>query len=172
MTTTEWARSPRHGLTPATIRAGVHAGGVASLVELVPVLGIQAGALGVPVHRVFQAIASGLLGYEAYAGGAPAALLGAGLHVLISVIAGLVFALAALRIPAMTSRPWLSGVAFGTVCYVVMSHVVVPLSAAAFPPATNPVLIALSLAVHIVAFGIPISIFHLRSLRARPTRST
>lgn len=165
MTATTWpdGRTAMSGSVVAL--AGLHAGGVAAIVEMVPVLAIQAGALGVPIHRVLQAIASGLLGSQAYAGGNPAAMLGAGLHTLISIGAGLVFAFAASRLPILTRRPWLAGTIFGVACYLVMSFVVVPLSAAAFPPARNPVLIAISLAVHVVAFGIPIALSHRRALR-------
>jgi hypothetical protein len=47
-----------------------------------------------------------------------------------------------------------------------MSYIVVPLSAAAFKPAHNPALIAVSLAVHMAAFGLPIALTY-RTMLAR-----
>ena len=150
------------------VRHGVHAGGVAALVELVPVLLIQGLALNVPPVRIFQSIASGALGREAYAQGWASAALGAGFHVLIAVVAGVVFAGAAIRLPRLVRHPVLAGMLFGIATFLVMTYVVVPLSAAAFPPARNPALIAVSLLVHIVSFGLPIAFVLRRRLNTSP----
>ena len=151
---------------------GVHAGGVAGLTELVPVLLIQSLALGVPPQRIFQSIASGLLGRDAYALGWSSAALGAGLHVVIAIAAGVVFARMAILIPRLLRQPLLTGILFGVATFLVMTYVVVPLSAAAFPPAHNPALIAVSVLVHVFSFGWPIAfvLHHRMSTVSRSNR--
>jgi uncharacterized membrane protein YagU involved in acid resistance len=151
---------------PATTQLvwiGCVAGSVAAVVEMIPILLIQGLLLHVGPLRIFQSIASGLLGAGAYAGGFSSAVLGALLHLLISVVAGLIYAVAASRFDILLKRPVLGGIAYGVIVYLVMSYIVVPLSAVAFKPATNPSLMAMSLAIHIMAFALPISLVCKRS---------
>lgn len=152
------------GMPGRVWRAGLVAGLVAAAVEMIPVLSIQ-GALGISVVRVLQSIASGVLGSDAYAGGLPSAALGLGLHVFISIVFGLVFAGAAAVRPGLLRRPALVSIGYGVIIYLVMSFVVLPLSAVAFPRAAAPSLIAMSLGVHIVAFALPIVLMVRRILR-------
>lgn len=147
-------------------RIGLLAGTVAAVVEMIPVLTIQ-GMLGVSVTQVFQSIASGLLGRAAYAGGATTVLLGAGLHLLISLVAGILFAFAASAWLVLARRPYLSAAVYGLLVYLVMSFVVVPLSAAAFKGTGEPAMMAMSLGVHILAFALPITIVCRRGLERR-----
>jgi hypothetical protein len=149
------------GMRPAAAQVawiGFLAGAVAAVIEMVPILLIQGFLLHVGPLRILQSIASGLLGAGAYTGGLPSAVLGALLHLLISISAGLAYAAAASRIGGLLRRPVLGGVAYGVIVYLVMSYVVVPLSAVAFQPTTNPGLMAMSLTIHIVAFALPISL--------------
>lgn len=140
------------------LRTAVAAGTVAAVVEMVPVLGIQAGALGVPPSRVLQSIASGLLGRAAYDGGAVTVAAGTALHWLISCGAALTFAWAASRWHDLVRHPVPSGLAFGVLAFAVMTAVVVPFSAAAFPPNRDPALMLLSIAIHMAFFGLPIAL--------------
>lgn len=144
--------------TPRVARTGVLAGLAAAVIEMVPILMIQGLALHVGPTRILQAIASGVLGASAYSGGTFTAVLGALLHTGISIAAGLAFSFTASRLPVLLRRPVLSGLAYGIIVYLVMSYVVVPLSAVTFKPATNPMLIGMSLAIHMVAFALPISL--------------
>jgi len=52
----------------------------------------------------------------------------------------------------------LAGIAYGTVVFLVMRYVVVPLSAVAYSQSTDWSMFGISLAVHIVGFGIPIAL--------------
>jgi len=52
-------------------------------------------------------------------------------------------------------RAWPCGLAYGFAVYLVMNHVVVPLSAAGPGGAKNPLWIGLSIAVHIFLVGLP-----------------
>jgi uncharacterized membrane protein YagU involved in acid resistance len=146
------------------MRTALIAGACAAVIEMIPVLTIQS-ALGVSPLRVFQSIASGLRGRDAYAGGVTTAWLGAALHLFISLVAAAVYVAIAVRWSLFARRPLLAGAAFGVACYVVMSYVVLPLSAVAFPPASDPRMIAMSLGVHIAAFGWPIALVSRRLMR-------
>jgi uncharacterized membrane protein YagU involved in acid resistance len=146
------------------VRAGLIAGIAAAVIEMIPVLLIQGLMLHVSPVRIFQSIASGLMGRTAYSGGIGAALLGGVLHTAISVVAGLVFAIAATKWRTLLARPVLAGLGYGIIVYVVMSYMVLPLSAVAFKPATKPALIAMSVTIHMLAFALPISVICWRRL--------
>ena len=132
-------------------------GTVAGVVEMLVVLPIQA-ALGNSPLRVFQSIASGLEGRRAYAGGLSTAILGAVLHLVISVGAAAAFHLASRYWPAIRKRAVLSGLAYGVVVWAVMQFVVLPLSAVAYRPDTDLAMVSLSIAVHALFFGLPLSL--------------
>ena len=141
----------------SVVVAALVIGTIAAVTEMVPVFPIQ-GALGVSPRLVLQSIASGVLGRPAYSGGAATVLLGIALHLLISVVAALLYVMASERWPALRRRPVLSGIAYGTVVFAVMRYIVVPLSAVAYTQSTDWSMFAISLAVHIVGFGIPVAL--------------
>jgi len=79
---------------------------------------------------ICQAIASGLLGRQAFHGGLQSAGLGLALQWIMSIIIAGVFLAAAQFMPALR-RAWLGfGLLYGVGVYVVMNLVVVPLSRA------------------------------------------
>ena len=81
--------------------------------------------------RIFQSVAAGLIGREAArAGGVPTAILGGICHFTIATIITAIYFLVSRKLPALVRRPVVYGLAYGVVCYFVMSFVVVPLSAA------------------------------------------
>jgi hypothetical protein len=84
----------------------------------------------VPPDRIFQSVASGLLGKAAYAGGAATAALGLALHFAIMAVMVAVYVLASLRLPILTKRPVVMGLGYGLATYLVMNYVVLPISAA------------------------------------------
>lgn len=107
------------------------------------------GLYGVSPTRVMQGVAAGLLGKRAFAGGASTAVLGGLLHYLImGVMVGTYYA-ASRRMAGLSERPWLYGVLYGCSLYLVMSLIVVPLSAAPKTPLL-PGWIVSSLLVHLV----------------------
>jgi uncharacterized membrane protein YagU involved in acid resistance len=79
---------------------------------------------------ILHAIASGLLGKASYAGGAATALLGLVLQWAMSLIIAAIFVLASRRLPVLTRRWRIAGLAYGVAIFLVMSFIVVPLSAA------------------------------------------
>lgn len=78
--------------------------------------------------RVFQFIASGLLGAESFTGGAKTALLGVALHFLIATVATAVFYLASRKWFFLFERPIVVGPLYGVLVYSFMNFVVLPLS--------------------------------------------
>lgn len=102
---------------------------------------------------ILQAIAAGLLGKNAFAGGAATAALGLALHFSIAFAMAAVFWLACRRFPAMLARPVVAGVAFGLLTWAAMNHVVVPLSRAD-PPPFIPAWFVDGLLAHILLVGL------------------
>ena len=159
------SRRTLSALAGATLAAGL----AGAVVEMLVVLPVQ-GALGASPARVFQGIAAGAMGRAAFTGGAGAVVLGVFFHTLISVVAAGVYVLAADRWDALRRRPWLGGLVLGTLCYVVMNFVVVPMSRIGPRPLPAPPLLLVSFAIHLLLFGVPIAWVATRVLD-RSTRS-
>jgi hypothetical protein len=103
------------------------------------------------------AIAGGLLGREAFHGGARTYVLGVALHFFIACSAAAVYYAASLRLGFMKEHPLVCGLFFGAAVEEVMSLIVLPLSALhSRGPYTLHDLI-LGLLVHMVVVGLPIS---------------
>jgi uncharacterized membrane protein YagU involved in acid resistance len=139
------------------LHAALAAGLAAAVIEMLFVLPIQA-MLGASPMVVFQSIASGALGQAAFSGGLATAALGAGVHLLISLVAGGIYVVAADRWPWLLRRPFSGGILFGLAVYVVMNFGVIPLSRIGFNLPKSPELLALSLSIHLFAFGLPIGL--------------
>jgi hypothetical protein len=98
--------------------------------------------------------------------GAAGAALGLIVHFALMAIMATAFVIAAKQWPALVDRPWLAGVGYGLVTYVVMNWIVVPLRfASPLPP--KPISIATQLFAHLVLVGIPIALITARRLRTR-----
>jgi hypothetical protein len=125
--------------------------------------GLAAGALDLSQacilfgSRIPLLIAAGLLGKGALQGGVPVYVLGVLLHFFIACSAAAVYYGASRRLTFLTGHPLVCGLFFGAAVEVVMSYVVLPLSAlhARGPYDLHDVL--LGLAVHMVVIGLPIS---------------
>jgi hypothetical protein len=113
---------------------------------------------GVAPIRIFQSIASGILGRAAFGGGFSTALLGGILHYFISFSVVAVFCVACRWLSFLWRRPFICGVLYGLVVYAVMNLMVVPLSAANSGKPTLPVLIN-GLLIHMLGVGLPSALF-------------
>lgn len=120
----------------------------------------------VPPTRIFQSVAAGLLGEASFQGGTSTAALGLFLHFLIACTMALTYYLAARRWPVLVRRPVPCGIGYGLVLYVLMNHVVVPLSAAG-SGSSDPTWIGLTVAVHAFLVGLPIAWFATRAHLSR-----
>lgn len=90
--------------------------------------------------RVFQYIASGLIGMRSFRAGLASVALGLVLHYLIALIWTAIFYVASRKLAILTRRPVISGLLYGVVVYLIMNLIVLPLSGV--PHSPRPVTIA------------------------------
>jgi hypothetical protein len=112
------------------------------------------GLQGASPVRIFQAIASGLIGSQAYRGGLRTAALGGLLHILIALVIVVVYFLASSRVPALARQPFVWGPLYGVAVYIVMNFVVLPLSAGGASSHPVPVVIN-GILIHLFGVGLP-----------------
>jgi hypothetical protein len=127
------------------------AGGICGLLDGLTAVGLTVLAGSTPV-RLFQSIASGVLGQSAFRGGLSSAGLGVVLHFVVALAAAAVYYAASRRAALLNQHPILSGALFGAALHVVMTFVVVPLSAIGPRPFVWSGFVIL-LVVHIVVVG-------------------
>jgi hypothetical protein len=143
------------------LRRIIVAGAVAGALDLTYALGIW-WLHDVPPTVILMAIASGLFGRAAFAGGLPMAAAGAALHFMMTTIMAAVYARAAAAVQLLARRPILAGAAYGFGIYIVMNYVVVPLSRAA-PGGDEPLTLVIGgIAAHVLLVGIPIALITTR----------
>lgn len=111
-------------------KASVAAGSVSATVDLIYISTFSYLMAGVMPARILKSIATGLLGPDAFNGGAGVAALGFVCHYAILIVAAALFWVAARRIPFLTQRALLAGVLYGLAIWLVMNYIVLPLSAA------------------------------------------
>jgi hypothetical protein len=119
---------------------------------------ISSSLRGVSPTRVLQAIASGLLGADAFNGGFATAALGLVLHFFIATTATAVYYAASRKLEALVDQPIVCGLAYGIPVYFVMNLVVLPLSAVPFnPPHTLGAVVTAAL-ILMFCVGLPIGL--------------
>jgi hypothetical protein len=112
---------------------------------------------GVSPTRVWQFVASGLLGRASFSEGTKTALLGLLFHFLIAFILAAIYYGASLYFPALVRRAVLWGLLYGVAVYFVMNYVVLPRSAA--PPLRFSLASFLNgLIGHALLVGLPIAL--------------
>jgi hypothetical protein len=96
--------------------------------------------------------------------GSAGAILGLAVHFGLMAIMVAVFVVAARAIPRLLDNPWVSGLLYGLITYVVLDLLVVPLRfPAAWPPSTLS--IATQLFAHIALVGWPTAFITRKYLR-------
>jgi hypothetical protein len=113
----------------------------------------------VPVQRIFQSVAKGVLGTATFKGGAPTAALGLLLHYFIATTMSVAYYVVARRVKALHRYAVTLGAAYGLVLYGVMTYIVVPLSRAGGGAGGDRLWIGLSILVHMFLIGVPIALF-------------
>jgi len=123
--------------------------------------------LGVPLLRIFQSVAAGVLGRPAaIAGGVPTFLLGIVLHFIVATCIASVYFLATLVFPVLLRHPVVSGLIYGVVAYFGMKYVVLPLSAIGQRGTLPRLPILLTeLIGHALLVGLPVALLAQRSAR-------
>jgi hypothetical protein len=125
--------------------------------------GVVAGALDLTQAMILfgknipLAIAGGLLGPRAFQGGAGIYILGVLLHFFIACSAAAIYFAVSRKLRFLTEYPVACGLSFGAAVELVMTLVVLPLSALhAMGPYTYRDLVS-GFLVHMVVVGLPIS---------------
>lgn len=136
---------------------------------------------GAPLKRIWQGVASGLIGRELAVinGSWKTAVLGVFLHFVIAFIIATVFYIGCLVLPGLIRHPIIWGLLYGVVCWCVMSWIVVPNSrvspgAAAVVFSLGPIVVkAISWTGllhgtigHAILIGLPVALCARRSAKA------
>jgi hypothetical protein len=135
------------------LRAGMLAGLLDGLDALL-FIGIISG---IPVIRVFQFIASGLLGPGAFRGGWATAGLGVVLHFFIATAAAAVFYALSVKLTILLHKPLVWGPLYGMGVFLFMHYVVVPLSRTPKQAPATAADLANLIFSHVFFVGIPIA---------------
>jgi hypothetical protein len=137
--------------------------GMRNAVLAIAVGGLVAGTLDLTQALVLfsakipLAIAAGLMGPQAFQGGAATYVLGVLLHFLIALSAAAVYFAASRKLRFLIEHPLICGLFFGAAVELVMRLIVLPLSALhAMGPYPYRDLV-LGLLVHMIVVGLPIS---------------
>lgn len=104
------------------------AGAVAGILDGADAAIFMGWIRGATVRRVFQFIASGLLGTDSFQGGWKTGALGVALHFCIAIGAAATYYGGSLVLPLLTARPAICGPVFGLLVFFFMRQVVIPLS--------------------------------------------
>jgi hypothetical protein len=108
---------------------------------------------GSTVTRLFQFIASGVLGPKAFQGGTATAALGLGLHFVIAFSLVAVFYAASRYFGFLQRQAVASGIIYGLIVFGVMNLIVLPLSAAKPKHSLSGDLIQIG--IHMFVIGLP-----------------
>ncbi len=116
------------------------------------------GLRGIPLARIPQSIASGLLGTDSFRAGLTSITLGVVLQFVIALGWAVVYWMASRKIVILRRQSVLCGLLYGVVIYCVMNYLVVPLSRAPHFKSSSLIVIT-GLAVHMFLIGLPIALF-------------
>jgi hypothetical protein len=121
--------------------------------------------LGVKPMRIFQSVASGLLGNAAFDGGTQTFLLGILLHFVVASCIAAVYYLASLKLPVLINHSVVCGLIYGMIAYLGMNYVVIPLSAVGPRPFSLRTFLPAFIG-HALLVGLPIALLARRSAKA------
>jgi len=113
---------------------------------------------GVGPTRVFQAVASGLIGATASKGGFAINALGVLCHFIIATGATTVYFFASRRLHWLVKHAFISGLLYGVAVFYFMRLVVLPLSAITFKPPNALSVVLVGILIHMFCVGAPIAL--------------
>jgi hypothetical protein len=113
---------------------------------------------GLKPVTVLQSVASGLFGRASFQGGTRTAALGAFLHFFIAFSWAAIYYLASRRLLFMTEKPVITGLIYGEFVWIIMTFVVLPLSAIHRWPTWNKASIITGPIGHMFLVGLPIAL--------------
>jgi hypothetical protein len=112
----------RHKFRPRAMQTILGGGAIAGLLDGLDAVIFYRLAFAVPSTRLFQSIASGLLGQESFRGGWLTVVLGIALQFFIAIGAAAFYYAVTLLIPALWRMPWITGPAFGVGLFFFMQQ--------------------------------------------------
>jgi hypothetical protein len=121
--------------------------------------------LGAKPMRIFQSVASGLLGKASYEGGIQTFLLGILLHFIVASCIAAVYYVASLKLPVLIHHAVVCGLIYGMLAYLGMNYVVIPLSAIGSRPFSLRLFLPAFIG-HALLVGLPIALLARRSAKA------
>ena len=130
--------------------------GTLDALDAIVFFGLRSGAQPI---RIFQGIASGLIGPAARQGGLKTAALGVFLHYFIAFGIVTTYFLVSRRVRLLTRHPVMCGLLYGIVAYGVMNLVVFPLSKIGGPSMPAMPVLANGLLIHMLGVGLPSALF-------------
>lgn len=122
--------------------------------------------LGAKPLRIFQSVASGLLGKASYEGGIPTFLLGILLHFVVASCIAAVYYAASLKLPFLHRQAVVCGLIYGVIAFLGMNYVVIPISAAGSAPFSLPVFLT-GIIGHAFLVGLPIALITRRFAKSK-----
>lgn len=145
--------TPRPLTSGQTIAIGSLAVGVLDILKPILFLLFK----GISATRIFQSVARGVLGRDAFQGGLTTAALGAFLHFFIAFSVFTTYYLVSRKVPILVRHALILGPLYGIAVYCFMQLVVFPLSAIGSVPHPMPVLVD-GILTHIICVGLPTGI--------------
>lgn len=143
-----------HPVASAIVRAGIVVG-VLDAIDAIIAFKVVAGFDPV---SIYQFVASGILGKDAFSGGLATAALGLVIHFVIAFAAAAAYVLAARKLPALTRPWWAWGATYGIGIYAVMNYVVIPSSRIAPSPFSLPLFLN-GVIGHALLVGLPVAFY-------------
>ena len=141
------------------LRLSVIGGLIIGVLHLLVQVGLVYGLiLKSPFIGSLQYVASGVMGNAAFAGGFATALLGVILEFVMTIIIAGIFILSADRIPLLRRHVIIGSLLYGFGVFIVMSFIVVPLSAAPPLPAPPMWLFIEIILEHVLLIGLPLGL--------------
>lgn len=137
--------------------------------ETIALAGLVAGALditatstlfalqGLSLQRLWQGIASGALGTAAFSGGKKTAAAGLVFHFGIAFVVAAVYYALSRRWLVLAEMPFVWGPVYGVAVHLVISRIVLPLSAAPKRVFSAKAFL-IQLAIHICFVGLPVAL--------------
>ena len=122
--------------------------------------------LGVKPMRIFQSVASGLLGRASFDGGVSTFLLGILLHFVVAACITAVYYLVSLKLPILIRQAVICGLIYGLISYLGMNYVVIPLSAAGSREFSLHIFLT-AIIGHALFVGLPIGLITRWSAKAK-----
>jgi hypothetical protein len=150
-------------ILPAILAAGAVVG-VLDAIDAIVAFKVFTGFDPIPIY---QFVASGLLGKQAFSGGLGSAGLGLAIHFLIAFSAASAYIVAAQKWKPLTQQWQAYSLAYGVLVYLVMNFAIIPLSKIEPSPFSLPLFLN-GVFGHAILVGLPIGFIASRL----PVRST